>query len=443
LLNVVSGRLRFAQPRSTGTDRSETEAIHAAPRRPHRRAIALARFLADALTFTPRARERAVVAVRGRVRERQSLARGIPRRRLYRRRFMLRLTTDRAIPIAIALIVVLAAGVSLSPAAAPVGAAEGQLAAPQVRLVIGGKTGLVDAEDFGDAYVAAAIDAPVDDGTIYKPVAVDTSIKSSAAMLQHYTVKTGDTLTGIASRFGVSMMTVWWANRLTSKDSLKVGSDLVIPPVNGLIVTVKPGDTIDSLATANKIAVADIVDVNQLEDENLIVGQVLVLPGAKGAPIPTPKPTPRPQVAVGGGGGGGGSGGGGTVKYTGGRWAWPVIGGGNYISQYFHYGHYGVDIAADYGSTIVSPLAGRVVAAGWKSNGGGFQVWISHGNGIYTTLYHMSAVTVSSGQDVARGQRVGRVGMSGWASGPHVMIEVWIGLPWESGSYRVNPLRYY
>jgi murein DD-endopeptidase MepM/ murein hydrolase activator NlpD len=52
-------------------------------------------------------------------------------------------------------------------------------------------------------------------------------------------------------------------------------------------------------------------------------------------------------------------------------------------------------------------------------------------------------VTVSSGQDVARGQRVGRVGMSGWASGPHLMIEVWIGMPWESGSYRVNPLRYY
>ena len=53
-------------------------------------------------------------------------------------------------------------------------------------------------------------------------------------MLQHYTVREGDTLTGIASRFGVSMMTVWWANKLTSKDSLKVGQDLVIPPVNGL-----------------------------------------------------------------------------------------------------------------------------------------------------------------------------------------------------------------
>jgi murein DD-endopeptidase MepM/ murein hydrolase activator NlpD len=120
-----------------------------------------------------------------------------------------------------------------------------------------------------------------------------------------------------------------------------------------------------------------------------------------------------------------------------------VIGGGNYISQYFTSGHLGVDIAADYGSTIVSPLAGQVLFAGWKDNGGGYQVWISHGNGIFTSLNHMSAVTASSGQNVSRGQRVGRVGNSGWASGSHLHLEVWIGAPWESGSYRVNPLRYY
>ena len=83
--------------------------------------------------------------------------------------------------------------------------------------------------------------AAVDDGTLYKPVAVDTSIQTSAGMLRHYEVKEGDTLTGIASRFGVSMMTVWWANKLTTKDSLKVGQDLIIPPVNGLVVTVEGG----------------------------------------------------------------------------------------------------------------------------------------------------------------------------------------------------------
>jgi murein DD-endopeptidase MepM/ murein hydrolase activator NlpD len=55
----------------------------------------------------------------------------------------------------------------------------------------------------------------------------------------------------------------------------------------------------------------------------------------------------------------------------------------------------------------------------------------------------MSAVLVSAGQTVTKGQRIGRIGQTGWATGPHDHFEVWIGKPWESGSYRVNPLRYY
>lgn len=444
MLNAVSGVVRgIAQPRSSRPESSTIGPSPATSRRLHRRAIGVARFLADALTATPRARQRAVAVVERRVRDAQVPDRAAIRRRLYRRRFMLRLTTDRALPIAIALIVVIAAGASLAPGAAPVGAAVG---APEfalggeerVRLSVGGNLPVDDDSAVTSGFAEAAV--VVDDGTLYKPVAVDTTIQSSAGMLERYKVRDGDTLTGIASRFGVSMMTVWWANKLGSKDSLKVGQTLVIPPVNGLIVTVQAGDTLESLARQNKISTDEIIEVNELEDTNLIVGQVLVLPGARGEPLPTPKPTPAPVAPVGGGGCGSC---GGTVKYQGGPWAWPVVGGGNYIVQYFTSGHLGVDIAADYGSTIVSPLAGRVVFAGWKSNGGGYQVWISHGNGIYTSLNHMAAVTASTGQDVSRGQRVGRVGMSGWASGPHLHIEVWIGAPWQSGSYRVNPLRYY
>ena len=85
-------------------------------------------------------------------------------------------------------------------------------------------------------------------------------------MLEHYTVRDGDTLTGIASHFGVSMMTLWWANKITTKDSLHVGQDLVIPPVTGLVVTVKAGDTLDSIAAANKVDASDIVEVNGLTD---------------------------------------------------------------------------------------------------------------------------------------------------------------------------------
>jgi murein DD-endopeptidase MepM/ murein hydrolase activator NlpD len=436
LLNVLSV-VRPARVRSNGPDHPEVgPAIPANTRRLHRRAIGVARFLADSLTNTPRARKRAIAVLTGR-RAAAQPARAATRRRLHRRHMLLRLTTDRAIPLSVALVVLIAAGVSLAPAAAPVGAAQAQApAAPGVRIAIGGGAGgfsEFDGPMNRDAFNATG--GLADDGTIYKPIAVDTSVASSVGMLQHYTVRQGDTLTGIANRYGVSIQTVWWANHLTSRDSLKAGQDLVIPPVNGLIITVAAGDTLDSLAAANKISVDEIVAMNELTDMNLIVGQVLVLPGAKGAPLPTATPEPR---AFGGGGNGSGP----APRVTG-SWAWPVVGGGNYISQYFHYGHYGVDIAGDYGTPIVAPMAGHVIFAGWKSNGGGYQVWLQLANGLYTAQYHMSAVTVSAGMDVAKGQRVGKIGMSGWASGPHCHFEVWVGVPWDSGSYRVNPLRYY
>jgi len=370
---------------------------------------------------------------------RAGLSNATRRRILVRRNLVVRLASERTVPLAVAVVVLLAGIVTLGPLAVrPVGAA--QDAAQPVRLAIGGGVtgaqydpaeiaGLLGLTSSG----ATGLGDSVDDGSLYKPVAVDTSIESASDLLQHYTVKVGDSLTGIASKFGVSMMTIWWANNLTSKDQLHVGEVLVIPPINGLVITVNVGETLQFLATKYKTTTDAIMQANQLTDSNLIVGQVLLMPGAKGAPIPVPKVT---KVAS-------GTAGHGSFTYTGGAWHWLVVGGGNYISQYFWSCHPGVDIAAAYGTPIVAPLAAKVVFAGWNSNGGGYQVWLNLGNGIYTGEYHMSSVTVHVGQVVARGQQVGRIGESGWATGPHCHFEVWIGYPWGNSSYRVNPLRYY
>jgi len=278
------------------------------------------------------------------------------------------------------------------------------------------------------------------DGTLLKPVVVDTTVEDGRDQLRTYKVRSGDTLTGIASRTGVSMMTIWWANKLTSKDDLKIGQTLVIPPVDGLVVTVKSGDTLDSIAAANRVDAADIVATNALTDSTLVIGQVLILPGARGKAIPTPKPTRAPVRVA-------------TVsrptgtrsaqppaQYSGGAFSWPLSGG--YISQYFHASHPALDIAADYGTPIHAAAGGTVVYAGWKSNGGGYQVWIAHGGGLYTTYNHMSSISVSYGEHVGRGDFIGRVGASGWATGPHLHFEVWRGEVW-GGGYRVNPLAFF
>jgi murein DD-endopeptidase MepM/ murein hydrolase activator NlpD len=377
------------------------------------------------------------------------------------------LVRDRLLPVAVAALVVVAAALSVGAgpsAASGVGnVSDGQ------RLVIGGDGGFdqVDGPSMnGPDAIGQVVDsgtvnggtvdpspAPMDqsdpaidpqagpfldDGTLVMPVAVDTTVDDGSDKLATYRVKSGDTLTGIAHHFGVSMMTLWWANNLTSKDELHIGQTLVIPPVSGLVLTVAGGDTLASIAARTGTSADDILTYNGLTDPNLVIGQRLIIPGAMGKGIPTPKPAAKPVAKS--SGGGGSSYHPAPTSYGGGRFAWPVPGG--YISQYYHYSHPAIDIAAPYGSRIVAAAGGTVIFAGWKSNGGGYQVWVSHGSGLYTGYYHMSAITVGIGEHVGRGGQVGRVGMSGDATGPHCHFEVWRGYPWESGSYRVNPLGY-
>ena len=281
------------------------------------------------------------------------------------------------------------------------------------------------------------------DGTLVKPVSVDTTVADGSDLLRTYRVKSGDTLVGIANKFHVSMMTVWWANSLKNKDDLKIGQTLTIPPVNGLVVTVRTSDTLESLAAKYHADPADIIEVNELSDPILVVGQTLTIPGARSAQIPTPKPTKAPAAKPTTSKPTSRPSSGGSTRppaqYNGGSFAWPVAGG--YISQYYHYGHYGLDIAADRGTRVMAAAGGTVIFAGWKNNGGGYQVWIAHGSNLYTTYNHMSSITVGRGQSVGRGQQVGRVGQSGNATGPHLHFEVWKGPIWNGGT-RVNPLAY-
>ncbi|HEX5451328.1 MAG TPA: M23 family metallopeptidase [Candidatus Limnocylindrales bacterium] len=358
-----------------------------------------------------------------------------------RRQVVVRLASERTVPLAVALVVLVAGGLTLGPSMVrPVGAAN--TATQPVRLAIGG--GLPAAPPVG-AQSAQAADRSelgvasttsgfaIDDGTLYKPVAVDTSIPGAADLLRYYTYRSKDTLTAVASKFHVSKATIWWANHLSTKNQPHAGQVLVIPPVDGLVITVQAGETLAGLAAKYKISSDSILTTNQLSDSNLILGQVLIMPGAKGAPLPTVTKTTAKTS---------GHSVSGTFRYVGGSWHWPVVGGGNYISQGFWSGHPGVDIAAHCGTEIVAARPGLVIFAGWQNNGGGYQVWISIGSGMYIAMYHMSAVKTHTGAVVARGQEVGLVGETGWATGCHVHFEIWIGYPWKSASYRVNPLHY-
>ncbi len=99
--------------------------------------------------------------------------------------------------------------------------------------------------------------------------------------------------------------------------------------------------------------------------------------------------------------------------------------------------HWGMDFTAPTGTPIYATADGIVKHAGWKANGFGNHVVITHGFG-YETLYgHMSKVAVKNGQKVKRGQVIGYVGNTGLSAGPHCHYEVHV------NGKKVNPINYY
>ena len=102
--------------------------------------------------------------------------------------------------------------------------------------------------------------------------------------------------------------------------------------------------------------------------------------------------------------------------------------------------HLGVDIGASWGSDIYATKAGTVMLAneGWNY-GLGYCVKIQHDDGTSTVYGHMSRVIAVTGQRVAQGQVIGKIGSTGVSTGPHLHYEIRIG---RVNGTAVNPLPY-
>ncbi len=233
------------------------------------------------------------------------------------------------------------------------------------------------------------------------------------AEIIEYQVAGGDTLSGIAQKYGISVDTIRWANDLSDKATIKPGQIIKIPPVQGVIHKVKKGDTVYTIAKYYKTEAQGIVDYpfnTFTNDETfaLAVGQTLVVPDGvmpKAEQIYIARQTPNAGTVV-----------------ASGIFVWPTSG---TISQRYSWYHPAIDIANKTGTPILAADAGKVIIAGWPDNiGYGNRVLIDHGNG-YTTLYgHMSKVLVDVGQTVQRGAIIGLMGSTGRSTGPHCHFEI-------------------
>src|SRR3989338_1263980 len=234
-----------------------------------------------------------------------------------------------------------------------------------------------------------------------------------------YEIQSGDTLGSISEKFGVSQDTIKWENlNIKEWKTLKVAGKILVPPVTGVVHTVKSGENIYSIAKKYNADAQSIVDFpfNAFTNDEtfaLAVGQRLVVPDGimPAESLISPQavtPIARTPDA-------------GSVSATG-VWIWPATG---RITQPFRSWHKGTDIANHDGGPILAADAGTVGISGWPDNSGyGNRVFINHGNGYITIYAHMSRLDVVAGQRVKRGDQLGMMGSTGRSTGTHLHFEI-------------------
>jgi murein DD-endopeptidase MepM/ murein hydrolase activator NlpD len=245
-------------------------------------------------------------------------------------------------------------------------------------------------------------------GTILGDIFDELSGRST--QISTYTVQEGDTLSFIASDFGVSVNTLIWANNLKDADSIKPGMELKIPPVSGVIHKVQKGDTLDSLAKKYSVESEEIISFNFLPKDGAIQeGQELIIPGGKlQQPVTQPRRVIVKQFV--------------HLPDLSSFFGWPTVG---YNWGRIH-GRNGVDIANSCGTPIHAAAEGNVTlskSSGWNGGFGKF-LKISHPNGTETLYAHLSSILVTAGQYVAKGQQVATMGSTGRSTGCHLHFEV-------------------
>jgi len=255
-----------------------------------------------------------------------------------------------------------------------------------------------------------------------------------------YPVVDGDTVFGIAEKFGLKPYTILWGNYyvlLDNPHNLQVGQELNILPTDGTYHEWQQGEGLNSVAEYYGVKPEDIVNypANKLDpatigdyaNPNIKPGTWLVVPGGHrefiswSAPLGVTRENPASARVLGPGACDAISGG--AVGY--GTFIWPAN--KHYLSGFDYTpsaNHWGIDIAGNEGEAVYATDAGVIVYAGWNNYGYGNMIMVDHGNNFQSLYAHLSAINVGCGQSVGQGDVIGAIGSTGHSSGAHLHFEI-------------------
>lgn len=270
----------------------------------------------------------------------------------------------------------------------------------------------LDIENLNKLMATFALEGRVDyddEGKLIDTETLPAQVFTQPVTYQNYKVRAGDTISGIAKKFGLrNISTLISVNDIGNVRQLGAGQKLKIPSIDGVIYTVKKGDSLDSIITKNKVKLEQLLDVNELTSETLSVGQQLFLPGV-GLDANTLKNAMGDlfKLPI-------------AAKF---RWSSPYGYRIDPIAGVKSF-HTGVDMACPTGTPILASMSGKVTTTGINRVYGNYVI-IDHGNGYQTLYAHMSKIIATKGQWVSQGTRIGLVGSTGYSTGPHLHFTVY------------------
>ena len=251
--------------------------------------------------------------------------------------------------------------------------------------------------------------------------------------ITEYTAQSGDSLWSIAQRFDLQPETILWGNEwLSSVGVLQIGDTLKILPLDGVLHTVREGDTLETIERLHGTPAQEIFEYfgNEFDltlPPELKVGQQIIVPNGTSPIVWAEAQAPLAETTTTS-----------ASEYPNlgtGYFVWPVAPPYALTQEYWG-GHPAIDIDTYFRQPIFASDAGTVRFSGWNDTGYGNLVIIDHGNGYRTYYAHNEANLVSTGQVVYQGQQIAESGSTGNSSGEHLDFRIYYG-----GSF-FNPLEY-